>query len=57
VGLWSSIRSVWTRHDDRLAENELERESVGVEQPSIIEPSAFVQESANEAEKGDQAAE
>ena len=47
MGLWTSIRRMWARHDERLAEEGLERESLGVHPLGVADVSAFVQEAAN----------
>jgi hypothetical protein len=31
VSVWESIKRLWTRHELELAENELEREALGVD--------------------------
>ncbi len=46
--IWSAIRGMWARHDERLAEHELDREALGVGAPRIADESAFVQEAAHQ---------
>ena len=43
MGVWSAIRGLWARHDDRLAEHELEKESAEAELPDVVEQSASAQ--------------
>lgn len=47
MGVWSAIRGMWARHDERLAEHGLDREALGVDAPHSADESAFVQEAAN----------
>ncbi len=42
MGIRSNISRTWARHDKRLAENELERETIGVELPSIGRKAAWM---------------
>jgi len=43
MGVWSAIRGLWTRHDERAAEHELEKESADVELPGTVEQPASAQ--------------
>jgi hypothetical protein len=42
MSVWSSMRRLWARHDEHLAENEVERESTGVELQGIGEKAAYM---------------
>jgi len=43
MGFWSRIRGVWSRHDERLAESELMKESTGVDLHDAVEKAAIAE--------------
>jgi hypothetical protein len=40
MGVWSAIRGMWSRHDERAAKHELDKESAEFELPGIVEQPA-----------------
>ena len=45
MGIWSSIKRMWRRHDEHLAAEELQREAVGIDLPLVGDKAAVAEAS------------